>query len=156
MSSGGTPQWPSAGTRILHHRGGAADVELVAALRQGAAQQFNVHVPGVLEVNAHDVVVPGTAVDHVQVEVRMRTGQLLKGLLERMISSAPDPIVKMDRALWLLGETPAQHAHHWRDADTARDEHSGHFRIGINEKMPRRRPRFDDIPLVDLVMKVVG
>ena len=59
MSCGGTPHSVSAGTRLAIIGGWAADVELVATLRQGAPQQIDVDVAGMMEVAAQQVVGPG-------------------------------------------------------------------------------------------------
>ena len=95
------------GDEALHHRRGTADVKLMAARRQCAAQKIEVNVSGMLEVAALHVAGAWPAVDHVEVQARMRTGQLFQYRLERMLAAVTEPIVEMNGTLRLLGKAPA-------------------------------------------------
>ena len=68
--------------------------------------------------------------------------------LERMLAAIAHAVEQMDRAFGLLGQAPAQHAHHRRDADAAGNQHRRHGRIGIDEEVPRGRLHLEDIALV--------
>ncbi len=77
-----------------HHRRRAADIEPMATVRQGATQQVDVHVSGVLVVAALDVVGAGTAVDHIQMETGMRCSQLFERLHPEDVALA-NPVMKV-------------------------------------------------------------
>ena len=73
-----------------------------------------------------------------------------------MLAAVAEAVVEMDGACRLLGQAPAQHAHHRRDADAAGDEDGRDAGIGVDEELPGRSPDPENIALVDLIVEVGG
>ncbi len=71
-----------------------------------------------------------------------------------MLAAMANTIEKMERALRLLGQRPAQHAHHRRNADAACNEHRRHGRIGIEKECTRWRLHLKEVAFLDLVVQM--
>ena len=108
-----------------------------------------------LIVPSGQVVSASTAVDNVQMDVGMFRGKLLQQRLERVLAAVANAIEQMQRAVGLLRQTPAQHAHHWGNADAARDQYDRNVRIRVDAEMARRRLDLEDVAFVHVVMKVI-
>lgn len=143
------------GHQRLHHRGRAADIELMPSLWQRAPQQIHGHVPWVLIVMPEHIGLRRAAVDDVQVQCRVRRRQVLELPLEGMVPAVAQPVVKVHHPLRLLAEAPAQHAHHRCDADATADQHGGHGRVGIDEEVTARCLQAQDVADLHLVVEMV-
>ena len=139
----------------LHHRRRSAHVELVAAVRQRAPQEVDVHVSLVLEIAAEAVFRVRAAVHDVEPQSRMSGSQGFELGLVRMLAAVAKPIEEMQRALRLMGQAPTQHAHHRRDTDATADQHGGHRGVGVDEEVARGRLHAQNVTHLHLVMKVV-
>ena len=128
----------------------------MATVRQGAAQQLDADMSGVLVVAAMNIAAARLAVDHIQVELRMGFGQMFEQLFEGVFAAVAQAVVQVNGALRLLCKAPSQHAHHRRDADATGDQHCWHCWIGIDEKLARRCLHLEDVALFNPVMKVAG
>lgn len=62
-------------------------MEQVATVRQGAAQQLDVDMSGVLVVAASSIAEVRHAVDHIQVELQMGLGQMFEPLFEGVFAT---------------------------------------------------------------------
>ena len=128
----------------------------MAAVRQRAPYQFDVHMSFVLVVATGDVGLAGAAVDNVQAQRRVRRCDLLELLLECMFTGVAQAVVEMNRSRRLLGDAPAQHAHHRRDADAAGNQHRRHVRIGVDEEVAGRGLHAQDVADPHMIMEVAG
>ena len=142
--------------QAFHHCRWPADVELVAPVRQRAAQQVDVDATGMLEVAARFIARTRLAVDHVEVERSVLRSQLLEDLLEGVVCAVAHAVVQVHRARRLRSCAPAQHAHHGRDADAAAHQHRGHAGVGVDEEPTRRRLDLQHVAFAHLVVKVGG
>ena len=110
---------------------------------------------GMLVVRAQHVVGPGAAVGHRQHNVRVRGRHFLQQRLEGMFCTVAQPVDQVHTTTGLFGQAPAQHAHHWRDADATGHQHGRYAGVGVDEEVAGGRFCLEHVACLDTVVKVV-
>jgi hypothetical protein len=136
--------------------GRAAHIKLVLPVRQAAADQIQIDPTGVLVIALQRIARLRVAVDHVEVQGRVGLGQRFEHALESVVGTVAHAVEQMHGALGLLAHAPAQHAHHGRDTDAARNQHRRNAGIGVHEKTAGRCLHPEQIAFVHAVVEVAG